>query len=437
MDKVSNTLTSTHSLRIAFCLPEAAWLGQVMDGGLTEAASIQQEYIAAGLRRRGHRLTYIAPQDLNQMLCTNDPMQLTVAPQTWSKSHWFTLISKLAWQMQRRLGIPYLNFFSNYRRMDACIQCLPGHDLVYERQGMYNVGVAMACKRLGLPYVLFFDADQIMELKIMGKPLPQILQWRASQLLSYNLEAANCIICVSEEAKRHLMNHWRVPGGKIVIFSNGVDVQRFQPCPEARAEVRTTLGLDQSPMLLFVGNFYQWHDVKTLLDAFALLLTTKPEARLVLVGDGPQRQAMMQHAASLGVTHAVCFTGLVPHAEIPRLIGAADIAVAPVPVLDRDLWLSPMKLFEYMATGVAIVASSVGQLRQIIRDGSNGLLTPPGDSAALAALLCRLLNDPELCRRLGRQAREDAVRNYSWEEYVARLERLWGAVIANQSISEI
>jgi len=113
-----------------------------------------------------------------------------------------------------------------------------------------------------------------------------------------------------------------------------------------------------------------------LLDAFAQLLVTHPEAYLVLVGDGSQWQAMVQHAVDLRIDHAVRFTGMVAHAEVPRLMAAADIAVVPYPPVSRDLWLSPLKLFEYMASGSAVIASAVGQLNHVIQDGNNGLLVP-------------------------------------------------------------
>lgn len=428
---------SGNSLRIAFCLPERAWLDKLASGESPDAAFIQQGYIATGLQDRGHNLTYLAPHNLNHMVYMDQQGKLQIAAQTWSASRWFDLASKISWQVQQRLGIPYLNVFSNYRRYDACLQCLPGYDLVHERNGLYNVGVAMACQRLKLPYVMFFDADQIAEHDFMGKPITGLLRWRAQKLLRYNLSVASGVICVSEPAKTQLITTWNVPPEKIVVFPNGVDVQRFRPDPEARAEVRTSLKVDNNPLIIFVGNFYEWHDVATLLDAFAQLLVTCPQARLVLVGDGPQRSAMMQRVAELDITHATQFTGLVTHAEVPRLMSAADVAVAPVPAMKRDLWLSPMKLFEYMAVGTAVIATSVGQLAEVIKHDKNGFLVPPGDAPALAAEMAKLIDNPALRAQLSWQAREDAVEKYSWAHYVSRLERLYAAVIAGQSFNLI
>jgi glycosyltransferase involved in cell wall biosynthesis len=95
--------------------------------------------------------------------------------------------------------------------------------------------------------------------------------------------------------------------------------------------------------------------------------------------------------------------------------------------MEREMWLSPMKLFEYMAAGKAVVASAMGQIVDVVRDGENGLLVPPGDETALAEAVGRLLADESLRERLGWQAREDAVRYHSWEQYLSRLE----AVLVN------
>jgi glycosyltransferase involved in cell wall biosynthesis len=393
-----------------------------MRGDPADAAYLLLKHVAAGLASRGHQLTYLAQLDLGNDVCTQDLRDATLAPHTWTASPWFELVAKGTWRVQKTLGVPYLNVFSNYRLYDACLQCLPGHDVVYERNGLYRGGVARACTRLSLPYVLFVDADEILEHDYMGAPITGMLRRRAECVFRNNLRAADFIVCVSEAAKTHLASAWQAPAGKIVVFPNGVDVRRFSPSASDRSARRAGLGVNGEPVVLFVGSFYEWHDVSTLLDAFARVLTAHPAARLVLVGDGTTRQSMERRAGDLGVSHAVRFTGLVPHQDVPGLVAAADIAVVPYPPMQQALWLSPLKLFEYMASGRAVVASAVGQILQVVEHGSNGLLVPPGDAPAMAAAIGRLIGDVELRDRLGRRARQDAVERHSWERYVARLE---------------
>jgi len=296
----------------------------------------------------------------------------------------------------------------------------------------------MASRRLKLPYVLFFDADDIFELDFSGEPITGLLRWRAKHIIRYTLTAAHCVITVSQATKTRLVNVWFVSPEKIVVFPNAVDVDRHRRYPQESAAIRALLGLHYQPVIIYVGTFQPWHDVSTLLDAFSLVLSEFPTACLVLVGDGKGRPAMMQHATDLGIGHAVRFTGFRPYAEIPILISTADVAVAPYPHMEHTWWGSSMKLFEYLASGVATVASDVGeQVTEVIRDGTNGLLAAPGQAEPMAAALKRLLRDPDLRFQLGQAAREDAIRRYSWEHYLSRLESVYAALLNGQPLTSI
>lgn len=429
--------SANRGLRIALSVPEWAPFRDAMEGKPADATYVLQRHLASHLRDKGHRLTFVAPNSLDDFVLTTDHVEDMPVQRTWTASAIFNIASKSAWRLQRLLGIPYLNFFFNYRYMDACLQILPGHDVVYERNGLYNSGLAMASRRLGLPYVIFFEADQIMELDMMGKPVTGLLRRRAKQILQYNFDTAVCIVCVSEEGREHLYTEWKVPLKKMVVFPNAVDVEKFKPDPAARVAIRKSLNLESNPIILFLGNFFHWHDVSTLLDAFSLVLKSHPSARLVLVGDGENRVTMEERASELGLLNAVKFTGIVPHSQAPKYVAAADIAVVPYPPMQQKMWLSPLKLFEYMASGKAVIASAVGQINRVIQDRKNGLLVSPGDSTALAEALAALLEDSDLRFALGVQARQDAESEYSWEHYIARLERLLVAVINRQPFASI
>ncbi|HSQ38898.1 MAG TPA: glycosyltransferase family 4 protein, partial [Anaerolineales bacterium] len=321
---------SARPMKIAHCLPDQGWVDEMRGQDPRDAAHIQQKYIADGLRARGHAVAWVAPHGLEEV-CVSDLTETEFAPRTWTARRWFNLLSKVVWKLQQLLGLPYLNVFSNLRRYDACLQVLPGHDVVFERNSLYNSGAAMACQKLGLPYVMFFDADQIAELDYMGKPLTGLLRWRAVNLLRYNLGVARRIVCVSDIAKDHLMKNWDVPADKLVVLPNAVDVERFKPDPKLGAQTRASLSLRTHPLLVFVGSFYQWHDIATLLKAFAVVLKTHPDARLILVGDGTERERMTNLSVDLGIADAVQFTGFVGREDVVRYVNGADIAIVPVP----------------------------------------------------------------------------------------------------------
>jgi len=430
-------LEADGKLRIALGLPEWQPFHDVTSGQAADATYVIQNNLAKGLAARGHELIYAAPRNTNDLVVTDDPGDIVVAKRTWTKDRLFDVAGRAAWRIQQALDIPYLNYFSNYRYMDAALEPLRKVDLLYERNGLYNCGLAMAARQLGLPYVIFFEADQIMELDLMDRPVRGLLRRRAEDILRFNLKAADCIICVTEAGRQHLVRNWKVPEQKVIVFPNAVHVDRFKPDPEARTQVRASLGLDGQPVVIFVGNFFHWHDVGTLLEAFKRAREACPEARLLLVGDGERRAEMEKLAYHLGLRDVVRFTGIVPHARVPAYIAAADIAVVPYPPMQQEMWLSPLKLFEYMSSGKAVAASAVGQITAVLQDGVNGLLVPPGDAAALAEALVRLMQNPGLVQALGEQARADALAKYSWESYLSRLERVFRAVIAHAPVHSL
>jgi glycosyltransferase involved in cell wall biosynthesis len=120
-----------------------------------------------------------------------------------------------------------------------------------------------------------------------------------------------------------------------------------------------------------------------------------------------------------GLQDAACFTGAVPPGEVPGLLASMDAAVAPYPDL-TPFYFSPLKVFEYMAASLPVVASRVGQLSSLIEDESNGLLCPPEDPAALAASLDRLCQDPPLRARLGQTARAAVLAHHTWDAVAQR-----------------
>ena len=423
-------MAETGPLRIAYCMP-------VLRSFDTEDSSAMlQMLIVDGLRCAGLEMTFLALRDLFEVVRISPGGEPTIIDRKWTKAAWFDVSSRLSWRLQQAVGLPYLNVFSNLRWYDACVQYLPGHDIVQERNGLYKMGVAMACRRLKLPYIVFHDADDILEHDLFGKPLTGILRWRAEQALRYNLRTAARVICVSSHARRHLVNTWHVPEEKIAVFPNGVDVDHFRPRPEEREAVRRELGVGNGPLIIFTGSFFPYQDIAVLLQAFAAVLGEVDEACLLLIGKGEQYEGMTQLAGKLVISRSTRFLGFRPHHEIARLLAAADVAVAPYRMIeDAKFQGSPMKLFEYMAVGLPVIASDLGQIGEVIRDRVNGVLVPAGDARALAGAMRTVIGDPGLRAQLGREARKDAIARYSWKQYISRLAGLYESVLSCTSKS--
>jgi glycosyltransferase involved in cell wall biosynthesis len=169
----------------------------------------------------------------------------------------------------------------------------------------------------------------------------------------------------------------------------------------------------------FVGSFKAWHGVDFLLEAFKWLRGEDPSYHLLLVGDGPMRAKLEEETRRLGLQEAVTLIGSVPHEEIPRYLALMDVAVAPYPTL-HDFYFSPLKLYEYMAGGRAVVASRIGQVAEVITDGFTGLLYEPGNEEALLDCIRRLRADEGLRRELGNNARMACSKN-TWRRNAERV----------------
>jgi len=202
---------------------------------------------------------------------------------------------------------------------------------------------------------------------------------------------------------------------RVHLVPNGVDPERFRP------DVPPALPAQPGIFTVgFVGSMKRWHGVPVLIDAFTALHERVPATRLLLVGDGPEQAAIVADLARKKLTDAAHLTGSAAPRDIPALLTSMDAAVAPYPDAKR-FYFSPLKVYEYLASGRAVVASRVGQVAAMIKHEVNGLLCPPGDAGALADALQRLHDDPPLRARLGQGARTSALEHQSWEARAATI----------------
>src|SRR5262249_28268280 len=146
----------------------------------------------------------------------------------------------------------------------------------------------------------------------------------------------------------------------------------------------------------------------------------EPKSRLLIVGDGPERGKLDDDIRQRGLQDSAHLTGSVSSDQVPGWLASMDVAVAPYPLLPR-FYFSPLKVFEYMAAGLPMVASRIGQIVRIIQHDVNGLLVPAGDSLALAAALQQLHSDPKKRMALGQEARKTVLRNHTWDQVVSRV----------------
>ncbi|MGO3153052.1 MAG: glycosyltransferase family 4 protein [Galactobacter sp.] len=298
------------------------------------------------------------------------------------------------------------------QRSDAAISAVLDRllpDLVYERYSLWGrTCTQWAGERV--PSILEVNAPLVQE-QLRHRELVDVAG--AESVAHDALLAARLVTCVSEPVAQWARSV--APGANIVVLPNGVDPERIAPA-EGRHDGPFTVG--------FLGTLKPWHGVDTLLDAAALAAAAGNPWHVLMVGDGPLRADLEAAAARLGLD--VEFTGALAASDVADQLNRMDVACAPYPVQEDD-YFSPLKVYEYLAAGLPVVASAVGQIPEILgSDGDTnnageaelGVLVPPSDPAALAAAVTHLRNDPERRAALGRAARQRVLERHTWNAVV-------------------
>lgn len=288
------------------------------------------------------------------------------------------------------------------RRLDA--------QLLIETQ-VHGVDSGHRAARLtDLPLVLD-DCSPPGEELALGSGLPR----RIRESFARQLAAARLVVTITEQAREQLIAAGAEPG-RVRIVPNGVELAEHEAARRGRAARRRELGLGDGELAaVFVGSFQPWHRAELLAEAVAGVADRR--VRAVFVGDGPGRPAAVELAARHALGERCLFLGGRPAEEIAGLLAACDAGVLP----DSNEHGHPMKLVDYAAARLALVAPDVAPVRALVRDGETGLLVPRADAQALAAALDRLAGDEGLRRRLGEAAHEALAAPADWSRRAAEL----------------
>ena len=284
-------------------------------------------------------------------------------------------------------------------------------DFVYERYSLWSYSGMEYARAAGIPGMLEVNSPLIEE---QERYRVLIDRAGAERVAHKVFDDAMAILAVSDEVAGYL-ERFPMAAGKVHIIPNAVNPDRF--CTSLQPSLPAVPG---TFTVGFVGTLKPWHGLPVLVEAFALLHRHFPNVRLLIVGDGTEKEKLLADLSSRNLMHKAHVTGAVAHGEVPGLLVSMDVAVAPYPKLS-DFYFSPLKVYEYMAAALPVVASNVGQLGKLIVHGVNGLLVPAGDAVALAGALVCLRNEPALRARLGEAARAEMLNRHTWDGVVDRI----------------
>ncbi|MGQ0552050.1 MAG: glycosyltransferase family 4 protein [Planctomycetota bacterium] len=290
-----------------------------------------------------------------------------------------------------------------------------GAEVVYERYALGNTAGLRAARRLGVPLLLEVNSPLARE-RAEHEQLV-FRRWAASSERRL-LQRADRVLCVTR-VLADLLLAAGVPRPRLAVVRNGVDLARY-PAPRWEAHPEVVIG--------FTGFFRPWHRIEDLVEALADG-QLPPQARLLLVGDGPSRASIEARAAARGVSERVRITGAVAHEEVPALVSSMDICVQPA----STPWASPLKLPEYMAAGRAVVAPDQPNLREVLTHGKDGWLFPPDAPQGLARAVAKLAADAALRQALGQQARATIEQQrLTWDGVAERVEAIAQSALAER-----
>ncbi|WP_237241797.1 glycosyltransferase family 4 protein [Rothia nasimurium] len=277
-----------------------------------------------------------------------------------------------------------------------------GADFIYERYSLFSTVLADS----GLPGVLEVNAPLIEEQKTHRVLVHKDL---AHDALERQVTSASAVIAVSDQVRSWVEQ--KVVGAQVTTVPNGVSISRITPSPES----------EQGVIVTFVGTLKPWHGVSDLLAAAAL---AQQPWQLRILGDGPEREALENQAVQLGLN--IDFAGAIAPEDMPAAIAGSAVGVAPYPAPadNSEHYFSPLKVYEYLAAGLPVVATGIGQIPQTIEGA--GTLVPGSDPQALARAIDELAANPQLRATYGARARELAVQKHSWEQAVTRILTLAG-----------
>ncbi len=250
------------------------------------------------------------------------------------------------------------------------------------------------------------------------------------RIYGLNARSADKVIAVSDEVHDYSLKYLRTSPDRTITIANGIPLDRFEnKIAEGRA-IRSEFGIGPDiPLIGIVARLTPEKDHKNFLDAAKHIISAVPNARFLIVGDGPLRESLIKIASALNLDDAVIFCGL--RKDIPAILASLDLLVFSSIVEGM-----PVALLEGMAASKPVVATAVGGIPSVVVKGETGSLVPAQDPIALANACIELINNPQLCQSMSRAAFKRVKSKYSIESMIDQVSEIYQALFAQQGVKE-
>jgi glycosyltransferase involved in cell wall biosynthesis len=294
----------------------------------------------------------------------------------------------------------------------------PDHLYFRETSSFIPLAVSKLCH---IPLTIEVNGWVLEELRQTGYSRWKIEYMRLNQRINFGY--CDRIIPVSEGLKNLICTNYPVNAAKMIPVANGTNPQVFRPMPKSEALARTNLS--DAPTVGFIGSCYHYHGVQYLIQAAPLVLKIMPPVRFVVAGDGAQLEEWKALSRRLNVSESFTFTGKVSFEMAPYFINSYDVCVAPWDVdLLPKVGLSPMKFFDYLSCGKAVIVSPVYGVVELINAYHCGIICDVKNPEMFAGVIIDLLSGQNRRESLGKSAREVVLKHFTWEITSRKIEKV-------------
>lgn len=282
---------------------------------------------------------------------------------------------------------------------------------IYERYSLFMIAGVWLAKKRQIPIVLEVNDSALVE-----RVRPLFFKSLARSMEKYVFKRASGLVFISSYFRDLAREHY----GSIVkdvICPNGADITVFDPSSCDRTAIRKRYNMDDKIVCGYVGAFVYWHGIDWFVEEIAPQLKEYPHLVLLLVGDGVVYEDIVQLIQQYDLREQIILTGRVPHDQVKHYVAAMDYGILP----DSNLYGSPMKLFEMMAMGVALVSPAFMPLQEVVEDAKTGWLFPPKDKKAAVEKVLQLSTCADELRQVGAAARDYIIAHRQWKNNAATI----------------